>query len=175
MKKIVLLAGLFLSILNVCYAKEPKVLDPKTITAPVPITQISFMINQSTDTDNKGKDFLRQVFSENMEKIVSQVKEQNGIVLDPSAFMNQFSENTLDIQMKKIELGDSFKVNQYIWSNENDSADKATLILAFAVQENGTMPLTVAIHEDDPKYKPGKSLSIQLSMAAVEVSTKENK
>lgn len=167
MKRIVALALLMSLVFVSLYAKKAKDLDPATITDPVPLANITIIVPTDIDTDGNGQSFIKEQFPGFIDTIASEVKKQINISIDTNEFDEAVANDSVIVESEKIDLGGRMKLNQYTWSAKDQPALRAYFSLPFVILDDGTMPLSVTIHQEGEKKKDTKSLTITVSLTPV--------
>jgi hypothetical protein len=167
MKRKIASVSLLLALTVSLYAKGPKPLDPSTIIEPVPLTEIQILVTPNIDTDKQGENYLMNVFPDSIEAIKQAVINKSNITLDATAFLNETKEGTAKVTFEKLDFGAKLVSHKYSWNKEEKTSPRASIIIPFVIRDDGTMPVTVTIYQDDPKDKKGRALTIDLALRPV--------
>ncbi|AEJ60503.1 hypothetical protein Spith_0216 [Spirochaeta thermophila DSM 6578] len=153
----------FLALTAGCMSARPKLLDPSDITGTAVLTKVTVMVRSTVD-QGKGEQFIREVLPAYIEEIVNGIKKEKGITIDASMFVSEMSSGDVSIDLEVFDMGGDRDINIYTWEGESDESLRAFFLLPIVVREDGSMPLRVTIHQDDPKYEPGREYSFDFSL-----------
>jgi hypothetical protein len=151
-----------------CATAKPLPLDISTLNDSVPLTRVRIIVRSDIDVDKKGEHFISKVFPKYIDTIVNSIKETHNIVIDPQSYLEDSSKTESKIDFKVLNFGGTFVVHEYTWEKNSNSSPRSEFFLTFAIRDDGTMPLSVSIKENDPNYEPGKMFSFEIPLKAVE-------
>ena len=168
MKRKLVTVSVLLTLAVSAYAKGPKPLDPATITAPVALTEIVVIVRPDIDTDQSGQNYLMNVFPDSIEAIKQIVRDKHGIEIDASAYVDGAKAGTINVEFKKMDIGAKMVFHRYQWTKGEILSPRASIQIPFVIRDDGTMPVILTIHQDEPKNKKGRALTVELALKAVE-------
>ncbi|MDR1148719.1 MAG: hypothetical protein LBK66_08820 [Spirochaetaceae bacterium] len=152
-----------LILFSTCFSgPQAKPLDLTSITEPLPISSINLFIRKDIDENEKGREFIRSFYTENI-SIIKEMLIDKGININDELFLENFDNNS-NIEFQEIKITPTFIVHRYYWNSEAQFETHLEFLLNFIIQEDGTMPLEATIKKDDPEYEPGYATTITLHL-----------